>query len=112
MQSAPAGEAFSPADLLWSGVQPQSIPPSAETPSPSSPASLQLRPADSSGTSRRRAREAERRQVTVLVCGWGLFESEAYLGLDTEDQVQVLRAFQQACEQAVRHFDGTVVQCN
>ena len=24
----------------------------------------------------------------------------------------MLRAFQQACEQAVRQFDGTVVQCN
>ena len=24
----------------------------------------------------------------------------------------MLRAFQQACEQAVRRFDGTVVQCN
>ena len=31
-------------------------------------------------SSRRRAREAERRQVTVLVCGCDLFESEAYLG--------------------------------
>src|SRR5262249_6017565 len=50
--------------------------------------------------------------VTVLVCGCDLFESEAYLGLDTEDQAQVLRAVQQACEQAVRRFDGTVVQCN
>ena len=60
----------------------------------------------------RRAREAERRQVTVLVCGCDLFESEAYLELDTEDQASVLRAFQQACEQAVRQFDGTVVQCN
>ena len=29
-----------------------------------------------------------------------------------EDQAQVLRAFQQACAQAVRQFDGTVVQCN
>ena len=63
-------------------------------------------------SSRRRAREAERRQVTVLVCGCDLFESEAYLELDAEDQAQVLRAFQQACEQAVRQFDGTVVQCN
>jgi class 3 adenylate cyclase/tetratricopeptide (TPR) repeat protein len=61
---------------------------------------------------RRRARDAERRQVTVLVCGCDLFDSEAYLGLETEDQAQVLQAFQQACEQAVRHFDGTVVQCN
>jgi class 3 adenylate cyclase/tetratricopeptide (TPR) repeat protein len=63
-------------------------------------------------SSRGRAREAERRQVTVLVCGWELFEFEAYLGLEAEDQAQVLRAFQQACEQAVRRFDGAVVQCD
>ena len=51
--------------------------------------------------------------MTVLVCGCGLFESEAYLeDLDAEDQAEVMRAFQQACEQAVRRFDGTVVQCN
>ena len=51
--------------------------------------------------------------MTVLVCGCDLFESEAYLeDLDAEDQAEVLRAFQQACEQAVRRFDGTVVQCN
>ena len=51
--------------------------------------------------------------MTVLVCGCDLFESEAYLeDLDAEDQAKVLRAFQQACEQAVRRFDGTVVQCN
>jgi class 3 adenylate cyclase/tetratricopeptide (TPR) repeat protein len=63
-------------------------------------------------SSRSRAREAERRQVTVLVSGCELFESEAYLGLDPEDQAQVLGAIQQAWEQAVRRFDGTVVQCN
>jgi class 3 adenylate cyclase/predicted ATPase len=63
-------------------------------------------------SSQRRARDAERRQVTVLVCGCDLFESEAYVGLETEDQAEVLAAFHRACEQAVRHFDGTVVQCN
>src|ERR1700746_782953 len=51
-------------------------------------------------------------QVTVLICGCDLFESEVYLGLDTEDQAQALRTFQQACEEVVRRFDGTVVQCN
>jgi serine/threonine protein kinase/predicted ATPase len=66
----------------------------------------------SQSTSQRRAREAERRQVTVLVSGCDLFESEAYLGLDTEDQAQVLQVIQEVCEQAVRRFDGTVVQCN
>jgi class 3 adenylate cyclase/predicted ATPase len=66
-----------------------------------------------STSSRRRSREAERRQVTVLVCGCSLFESEAYLeNLDAEDQARMLRAFQQPCEQAVHRFDGTTVQCN
>ncbi len=64
-------------------------------------------------SSRHRVREAERRQVTVLICSSDLFESEAYLeNLDAEDQAKVLNAFQQACAQAVRPFDGTVVQCN
>ncbi len=60
-----------------------------------------------------RARDAERRQVTVLVCGCGLFESEEYLeNLDAEGQAKVVRAFQQASEEGVRQCDGTVVQCS
>ena len=71
------------------------------------------RDAHTSSSSRRRAREAERRQVTVLVCGCDLFESDAYLGhLEAEDQSDVLRAFQRACEQVVFQFDGAVLQCN
>ncbi|HEY7154903.1 MAG TPA: AAA family ATPase, partial [Gemmataceae bacterium] len=50
--------------------------------------------------------------MTVLVCGSGLFESEAYLQLEAEDQAEVLRAFQQSCEDAVQRFEGTIVQCN
>ncbi len=51
--------------------------------------------------------------MTVLVCGCGLFASEDYLeGLDAEGQARVMRDFQQACENAVRHLDGTVVQCS
>ncbi len=58
-------------------------------------------------------REAERRQVTMLICGCELFRSEEFLeGLDPEDQAQVLRKFQQACDQALQPFEGTVVQCN
>ena len=49
--------------------------------------------------------------MTVLVCGCGLFESDEYLeGLDAEGQAGVMRAFQQACEQAIRDHEGTVVQ--
>jgi serine/threonine protein kinase/predicted ATPase len=105
----PAGQAASPNELGWSGVLPVSS--SAETPAASAP--TPLRPAvPQTPPFRRRAREAERRQVTVLVCGCDLFESEAYLGLESEDQAQLLWAFQLACEQAVRNYDGTVVQCN
>jgi serine/threonine protein kinase len=108
----PAGQAVASNDQHWSGALPQSTFPSAATPSPSAPVSLQPAPGESSETTRRRTYEAERRQVTVLVCGCELFESEAYLRLETEDQAQLLRTFQQGCEHAVRHFDGTVVQCN
>jgi serine/threonine protein kinase/tetratricopeptide (TPR) repeat protein len=75
---------------------------------PATPRSATLTPPSTRG----RIREAERRQVTVLVCGCDLFESEAYLALDTEDQAQILRAFHEACERAVRRFEGTIVQCN
>jgi class 3 adenylate cyclase len=76
--------------------------------------SVALLHSSSSSTSfRRRAREAERRQVTVLVCGCTLFESDSYLeALDAEDQARMLRAFQQPCERAVVRYEGTVVQCN
>ena len=60
----------------------------------------------------RRAREAERRQLTVLVCGCDAFESEPYLALDSEDQAHVLRAFLETCEKAVQQFGGTIVQCS
>jgi serine/threonine protein kinase/tetratricopeptide (TPR) repeat protein len=59
-----------------------------------------------------RAREAERRQLTVLVCGCDFFESESYLELDSEDQADVLRAFLETCETAVQQFGGTIVQCS
>ena len=58
----------------------------------------------------RRAREAERRQLTVLVCGCDAFESEPYLALDSEAQADVLRAFLETCEKAVQQFGGTIVQ--
>ncbi len=63
-------------------------------------------------SSRRRVRGAERRQVTVLLCGCEAFESESYLELDAEDQAEVLRTFRQACEEPVRRSDGTIVQCD
>jgi serine/threonine protein kinase len=59
-------------------------------------------PSSISTSSRCRAREAERRQVTVLVCGCTLFDSESYLdALDAEEQARMLRDFQQQCDRAV-----------
>jgi TOMM system kinase/cyclase fusion protein len=64
-------------------------------------------------SSRRRARDAERRQVTLLVCGCDLFNSKEYLeDLDAEDQAQVLRSFQDGCERSVLQFGGRMLQCN
>jgi serine/threonine protein kinase/predicted ATPase len=81
--------------------EPQTAKPSTLRPGPRLPSSF-----------RSRVREAERRQVTVLVCGCDLFESEEYLGLDAEDQAQLVRTFQQSCEKTVWRFDATIVQCN
>jgi class 3 adenylate cyclase/tetratricopeptide (TPR) repeat protein len=98
------------AEVSGSRLTPVETPPAsasrAATPATHWPGTL------SPPSSRSRVREAERRQVTVLVCGCDLFESEAYLGLDTEDQAQVLQAIRQAWEQGVQRFEGTAVQCN
>jgi serine/threonine protein kinase/predicted ATPase len=59
---------------------------------------------------RRSNREAERRQLTVLVAGCDAFESDAYLALDAEDQARMLRTFQESCEESILRFGGTVVQ--
>ncbi len=58
-------------------------------------------------------RDAERRQVTALVCGCGLFASEEFFEqLDAEEQALILRNFQAACQQAIQIFDGTIIHCN
>jgi serine/threonine protein kinase/predicted ATPase len=59
----------------------------------------------------RRLRDAERRQLTILSCGCEQLESEQFLqDLDTEDQARVVRALQQACEQVVTRFGGSILQ--
>ncbi len=106
MCQAAAGPASPTSSRLFPAVTPMGEPLSARAP-------LSQVGITSSVSRRQGAREAERRQVTVLVCGCKLFEADIYLeNLDAEDQAKVQRAFQQACEQAVRRFDGTIVQCN
>lgn len=63
------------------------------------------------GTNAVRSREAEHRQVTVIICGCDLFASEDYIErLAADEQRELLTAFQRTCEQAIREFDGTIVQ--
>ena len=50
--------------------------------------------------------------MTVLVCGCDMFESDAFLELDAEDQAKALGTFEQACAEIVNRYDGTLVQCN
>jgi class 3 adenylate cyclase/predicted ATPase len=51
--------------------------------------------------------------VSVLAGGWALFHSEQFLeSTDAEDQAKVLTAFRQVCDQVVRRYEGTLVQCN
>lgn len=113
-QVSPGGPPDSLAERLWLGVQPQSSVRSVDTPAPSTSTPLVTRLGEHSQAASylRQAREAERRQVTVLVGGSDLFESEAYLALEPEDQVQALRAFREACDRTVGQYDGTVLQCD
>jgi serine/threonine protein kinase/predicted ATPase len=104
---SPGPPAEGQASSQWLGTPSTIVPTGGTLGSVSARSRLSSTPTSSSV----RTRDAERRQVTVLVCGCGLFESEEYLeGLDAEGQAGVMRAFQQACEQAIRDREGTVVQ--
>jgi serine/threonine protein kinase/tetratricopeptide (TPR) repeat protein len=59
------------------------------------------------------AREAEHRQVTVVVCSCELFESEDYLEhMDAKARTKVLSTFHNICQQAIQQSDGTIVRWN
>ncbi len=59
----------------------------------------------------RRAREASRRHVTVMICSYDIFDSEEVLELlDDEEQHRALMEFQESCSQVVQRFEGTVAQ--
>lgn len=84
---------------------------SAITPS-SGQSFVEVRAADTP-SSERRAREAERRQVSVLICACDVFESEEYLErTEAEEQANTLKVFHETCEQVVHRFEGHVVQSN
>jgi class 3 adenylate cyclase len=63
------------------------------------------------GSTIRRVRSAERRQITVMYCRCDLFESSDFMeNLDPEEQHEVLGEYQQICDNAVKRFEGTVIE--
>ena len=100
--TAPAGTAPAPVTL----------PPAVSLPA-NSPTASSFSDSGSSGamSSVRRAREAERRHVTVMICSCDVFDSDAILeSLDEDEQHEALVDFQDLCTSAAQEFDGTVVQ--
>ena len=59
----------------------------------------------------RRARDAERRQLTVMICNCDASDpDESIASLDAEDQHELLEAFRSLCEDVIKRFDGTIAQ--
>ena len=59
----------------------------------------------------RRIRDAERRQLTVLICNCDTRDGgQSLTSLDPEDQQDLLEAFQILCEDVIKRFDGTIAQ--
>src|SRR5882672_3287043 len=84
-------------------------------PEPATPKSRSMGTAPQRPTSKptSRSREAERRQVTMLVATLEAFESEEFLErLDSEEQADAIQRFQTLAEQAVLPAGGTMIQCN
>jgi serine/threonine protein kinase len=69
--------------------------------------------AASSGLRFTSTREAEHRQVTILVCSCSLFESEEFIDqFDVAEQDDLLCLFRDTCQQAIQAFDGSIVRWN
>lgn len=67
-------------------------------------------PSDHVPSSTRRARKAERRQVTMLACSSEYFESDDFVELDPEDQHDLQTEFRQVCEEAVTELGGSIAE--
>ena len=95
--------------LLWTGARerPTDSPPSAPSVTSASPQGQPtlgaLQPAE------RTASDAERRQLTVMFCD--LVDSTKLSSqLDPEDYRDVVRAYQTACTEVIRRYDGHIAQ--
>ncbi len=107
------------ADSSHSATMAAPSPTGNATPSPSSRSTPPVAAADSKATgssssprstsSQRRARDAERRQLTVMFCDLADSGTLAET-LDPEDLHQILRDYQQVCTEVVHRFGGELVQ--
>ena len=94
--------------LVWTGESEAApVTPSQPAPQPiveqTPPAHVETPPVEP------RTPEAERRQLTVLFCD--LVDSTALSGrLDPEDLREVIQAYQAACTEVIKRFDGHVAQ--
>ncbi len=78
---------------------------------PAPPASDLTKTRHSSESTVHKARDAERRQLTLLTCSCDLFESAAFSeDLDYEEQHDILRSYQQLCDTVVKQHGGAVLQ--
>jgi TOMM system kinase/cyclase fusion protein len=92
-------------------LAPQSRPASKPASKPAQPLPPTPRSSSESTPQTRRSREAERRQVTLLQATCDVFTSnELAARLQTDEQVEVLRQFQELCRSVIAYFEGTVVQ--
>src|SRR5207302_407758 len=97
--------------LVWTG----NVEGTTETPSqplqsiPSTPTQATPSVAAASPVVTSRTPEAERRQLTVMFCD--LVDSTKLSSqLDPEDYRDVVRAYQTACTEAIRRYDGHIAQ--
>ncbi len=86
---------------------------SVSMPAPSPNASQATKSSESAqkSSASMKAREAERRQLTLLACTSDLFESVEFIeNLDSEEQHEILHAYQERCAAVIKQFGGSVVQ--
>ncbi len=82
-----------------------------EAPQSAEPSKVPSSVRSRTASSIRRAREAERRQVTMMFCVCDLFETSQFLEeVDPQDQHRILRDYQKLCDEIIEEFDATLVQ--
>src|SRR5215475_5178088 len=94
--------------LVWTG-EPGGVQAPAPPQSTQQPAAQQEQPTQTEPPTEPRSPAAERRQLTVMFCD--LVDSTRLSSqLDPEDYRDVVRAYQTACTEVIRRYDGHIAQ--